>query len=156
VRITRVLTIPEYDAMQKFCREADGYYMTDRRVFTPGMAWYCPWIFDPLDELKLLTAPDRRRVPMITAERRGELGYLSEHYWRDWASSRAPICVTCPNGEQWEIDRKSGNGTGWTVTGALPLITCSPSIVVEGYHGFLREGEFTPDLEGRGANGVRL
>jgi hypothetical protein len=84
----------------------------------------------------------------------GRLGFLSVHYWRDWSDKRPPICVVCPNGEWWEVDRKSSNGEGWIVTGELPTITCSPSIVVDGYHGFLRAGEFTPDLEGRGPGGT--
>ncbi len=78
---------------------------------------------------------------------------LSIHYWKDWSHIRPPICVVCPNGEQWEIDRKSSNGTGWTVKGEWPNLTCSPSIVVEGYHGFLKDGLFTADTEGRGPNG---
>ncbi|CAN2532515.1 hypothetical+protein [Methylocapsa aurea] len=147
MKITRMLTEDERIAMQDDAI-ARGFYSNDRRVFTPGLAWFQPWYFDPTGE--------RERAGkhvMIKAHRKGELGFLSEHYWRDWADKRAPICVVCPNGEWWEIDRKSSNGSGWIVTGDLPNITCSPSIVVDGYHGFLRNGEFTADLEGRGENG---
>jgi hypothetical protein len=151
MKIDRVLSVVEYAELVAWCGAHDGYYSNDRRVFLPGMAWPCPWYFDPLGELKLA---GNRREPMITGERKGELGFLSIHYWRDWADKRAPICVVCPNGETWEPDRKSSNGDGWIVAGDLPNITCSPSIVVTGYHGFLRAGEFTPDLEGRGPNGL--
>lgn len=128
---------------------ARGFYRNDRRVFLPGMAWFMDWYFDPTGE--------RERAGknvMFKLADRGRLGHLSSHYWRDWSDKRPPVCVVCPNGEWWEIDRKSSNGDGWTVTGALPAITCAPSIVVSGYHGFLRNGEFTPDIEGRGPNGI--
>lgn len=148
MKITRVLAEEEREKMADDA-VARGFYRNDRRIFTPGMAWFMPWYFDPTGERERLG-----KHVMFTAERKGTLGFLSEHYWRDWADKRSPICVVCPNGEWWEIDRKSSNGAGWIVIGDLPNITCSPSIVVDGYHGFLRNGEFTPDLEGRGENGT--
>jgi len=153
VRITRVLSGEEYSAMGDDA-VAKGMYRNDRRVFLPGMAWFCPWVWDPTGE--------RERAGlhvMHKAADRGKLYHLSPHFWRDWADKRAPICVVCPNGEWWEIDRKSSNGDGWRVTGELPNICCSPSIVVEGYHGFLGingapPGQFTADIEGRGPCGT--
>ena len=141
VKITRVLSFAEYvelgeDAVRQ------GLYRNDKRVFVPGMAWYQPFYFDPLGELAALKRPGFRETAMC--ERNDS--FLSVHYWRDWADKRPPICVVCPNGETWECDRKSSNGDGWIVTGELPNITCSPSIVVPGYHGFLRNGEFTEPL----------
>jgi hypothetical protein len=138
----------------------NGYWRYDPHVFTPGMGWYLPYYYDPFDELaKLRESGIRtREEPMITKDRKGELGFLSKFYWRDWADKRPPIAVVCPNGEIWEIDRKSSNGEGWTVSGEWPNLSCSPSIVVEGYHGFLGisgapPGKFTSDIEGRGPNG---
>lgn len=128
---------------------ARGFYRNDSRIFTPGMVWPQPWCFDPTGE--------RERTGkhvMFKAERKGTLGFLSPHYWRDWSDKRPPLSIVCPNGEVWEIDRKSSNGDGWVVSGEFPNITCSPSIVVNGYHGFLRDGEFTADLEGRGPDGL--
>lgn len=144
VRITRVLSFAEYVDLGEEA-VAKGFYRNDKRVFVPGMAWYQPFYFDPHGELAALKRPGYRETPMC------EWGdpFLSVHYWRDWADKRAPICVVGPNGETWEIDRKSSNGDGWTVAGELPNITCAPSIVLSGYHGYLRDGEFTPDLEGR-------
>lgn len=121
-------------------------------MFTPGMAWSEPWYFDPFNELP--KAPGFRDTAMFSCRADDARPFLSAHYWSDWSAKRAPIAVVCPNGEVWEIDRKSSNGDGWTVTGELPNITCSPSIVVEGYHGFLRDGQFTPDTEGRGPVGT--
>lgn len=112
----------------------------NKSFFVPGTMWECWWYFDPTDpndsangerwlrELEQNPAADR---------------YLSVHYLRDWAKTRPPICVVCPGGSQWVIDAKSSNGTGWVVTGQAPLITCTPSIVVPGYHGFLTAGVFT-------------
>ncbi len=160
-KITRVLTLDERLAMNKEAR-AKGWYTEDRRMFTPGMAWYQPFYFDPTGEWAAWVERHKhdpgmsyRAEPMVKRPADPNArGFLSPHYWRDWSTKRPPICVVCPNGEQWEIDRWSSNGTGWTVTGELPNITCAPSIVVTGYHGFLRNGEFTSDLDGRGPNGV--
>lgn len=165
VRITRVLTLEERWQMNEDAM-ARGFYRDDRRIFLPGMAWYKPYWFDPKGEWAAFcdAHPERNlaRDPMIEGrpenpDKKGSIrsgNFLSPHYWRDWADKRAPICVVCPNGEQWEPDRWSSNGTGWTVTGDLPNVTCSPSIVAEGYHGFLRAGEFTADLENRGPRGI--
>ena len=147
-RITRVLSFAEYQAMGNEA-VAKGLYRNDPRVFLPGMAWFTPWVFDPLGDPLM----QGKRVMIAGADAKNA-GYLSPHYWRDWAGKRAPICVVCPNGKWWQIDRKSSNGDGWAVTGELPNITCSPSIVVPGYHGWLRSGEFTPDIEGRGPSGT--
>jgi hypothetical protein len=141
IRITRVLSFAEYvelgeDAVKR------GFYRNDKRIFTPGMAWFQPFYFDPFGELKAFKRSGFRETPMCE---RGD-PFLSVHYWRDWADKRAPICVVGPNGEQWEVDRKSSNGDGWIVTGELPTISCSPSIVLNGYHGYLRNGEFTASL----------
>lgn len=104
----------------------------------PGATWLCPWYHDP--------------------ERDGCTNYpyfLSQHYRKDWADKRPPIAVVCPNGSTWVIDQKSSNGTGWVVTGEHNCLTVSPSIDIKGhagqkdYHGYLRDGVFTPDLEGR-------
>lgn len=147
IKITRVLDFREYAEMGEQAVK-DGFYRNDRRVFTPGMAWYQPWYYDPTE-----TYRGRKMFQGPPADLNAR-GFLSPHYWRDWSTKRPPICVVCPNGEQWEIDRWSSNGTGWSVTGDLPNITCAPSIVVTGYHGFLRGGVFTADVDGRPPNGV--
>jgi hypothetical protein len=148
MKLTKILSFEEYRELGERA-VANGFYRDDPRVFTPGMAWYMPYYFDPTGERE-----NRGEHVMFKQSRKGVLGFLSVHYWRDWSDKRAPMCVVCPNGEPWEIDRKSSNGDGWVVTGDFPNITCAPSIVVQGYHGFLRNGEFTPDLEGRGPNGI--
>lgn len=145
-RLTRFLSQDEREAMNEAAIK-QGFYRDDRRVFTPGMGWFQPWYFDPTGQ---------REHVMIKLADRGQLGFLSTHYWQDWSHIRPPMVLVCPNGEQWEVDRKSSNGDGWKVTGEWPFITCTPSIVVNGYHGFLTNGEFTADLDGRGPVGQVL
>jgi len=142
VRINRVLTFAEFVVLQDDAI-ARGFYRNDPRIFLPGMAWYQPFYFDPLGDLAAFKGKSGfRQEPQC---KRGDT-FLSSHYWRDWADKRAPICVVGPNGRWWEIDRKSSNGDGWRVSGELPNITCAPSIVLDGYHGYLRDGEFTEPL----------
>lgn len=161
IRLTRFLTFAEYVAM---CDEAvaKGWYRNDRRMFTPGMIWSQPFYFDPLGELAALPKGKGFREEAMFSCRENDnppRSFLSPHYWDDWSTKRAPLAVVCPNGEVWEIDRRSSNGDGWKVTGDFPNIACAPSIVVDGYHGFLgingaEPGCFTPDIEGRGPIGT--
>lgn len=106
------------------------------KIKQPGAMWFCPWYCGPTDD-------QAEQIP----------DFLSIHYLNDWKGKRAPIAVRCPNGGVWVPDQKSSNGTGWTVVGDAPNITCTPSIDIKtgakGYHGFLQNGIFTDDLEGR-------
>lgn len=83
---------------------------------------------------------------------------LSPEYLRDWDGKRPPIAVMCPDGTPWVIDERYGRddatghrvNQGWTVTGDPPNITAMPSINVVGrYHGWLRDGVLSDDIEGR-------
>lgn len=109
--------------------------------------WFTPWFYDPADPEKA-----GRREAAMAAIADGTFGtgehnyYLSRFYWQTWSHVRPPICVLTPNGKEWCIDAKSSNGEGWQVIGEPPRITCSPSIQVPGYHGFLRDGVFSPNI----------
>jgi hypothetical protein len=135
MKLTRLLTFAEKKAADEEAI-ARGFWRCDRRVFLPGTGWFNNWYYDPTGETP--RAMCRKGDP-----------FLSLHYWRDWADKRPPIEVVCPNGDVWCIDRKSSNGDGWQATGEWPNITCAPSIVADDYHGYLRNGEFTPDLDGK-------
>lgn len=81
--------------------------------------------------------------------------YLSPEYFLNNAH-RPPIVVMFPGGVAFCIDRKSSDGTGWTVTGEPPNITVSPSIDHRGkWHGFLQNGVISDDVEGRRYEGGR-
>jgi hypothetical protein len=143
IKLTRLLSHAEKEAMDQQCI-AKGWYREDRRMFTPGMGWYQPYYYTPdhwPEKVNWGGREDRG-----TLVKRGEK-YLSKFYWENWSNKRPPICVVLPNGEKWEIDRKSSNGEGWKVEGEWPNITCSPSINATGYHGHLKKGEFTRDVE---------
>lgn len=107
--------------------------------------WSMPWYFDP-DNPKHKSRRDTA-LELIAAGKhgRGEL-FLSIHYWQDWSDKRPPLCVITPSNVSWVVDDKSSNGDGWRVTGAAPLITCMPSISVPGYHGWLKDGEFSEPI----------
>ncbi len=134
----RFLTEDERIAMGDASVARGGYRNGVEAGFVPGTGWFEPWFYDPQG--------NRGRRMMISGPDAPNASFLSPHYWRDWAHIRPPICIVGPNGEEWEIDRKSSNGDGWTVTGEWPNLTCSPSIVLKGYHGFLQNGQFTPNL----------
>lgn len=114
------------------CKLPEVAALFHAQYFGAGAMWFCPWYYDP-------AAPDPE-------ERRGKPGILSVYYWRDWADTRPPLMVVTPALREWCVDQKASNGEGWTVTGHAPRITCSPSIDVPGYHGYLRDGEFSPPL----------
>lgn len=125
--------------------------------FPPGTMWSCPWYHDPASEGAAAKAEEMvaKMAGHETQHPRHAEGYrwhLSIHYWRDWAKVRTPICVVCPGGSHWMPDQVSSNGSGWTVTGTAPRITCTPSIWVsqgEGpreYHGWLNDGVFSPPV----------
>lgn len=132
----KILTFAEYKALADDA-VARGMWRNDRRVFLPGMGWFNDWYLD----------------------RDHGKNFLSPHYYRDWAGKRPPIELVCPDGNIWCPDRRSSNGEGWIVTGEWPNLTCSPSIdcaPIGGnpagssyYHGYLQNGEFTPDIAGK-------
>lgn len=98
------------------------------QVATPGAVWYCPWL------------SEGEHAPS---------SILSDAYMRDWLGKRPPISIRCPDGSDWVVDQKASNGPGWTVTGEAPNLTAQPSIVSRDYHGWLRDGMLTEDLENR-------
>lgn len=83
---------------------------------------------------------------------------LSDQYWRENAQNRKPLVVLLPGKWTFLIDGKCfsherGYYDGWTVTGSVPLITVSPSInLVNRYHGWLRDGIISDDVDGRAFN----
>ncbi len=121
------------------------------------MALQCKFI--TTEELKNLSHKDLKPGDMWYLEHLVKDGYtidfsdpqsyLAENYGRDWYRKRPPICVRLPDGKDWVVDSRSTGGGGWVITGEVPNITASPSILTETYHGFLHNGVLSNDLEGR-------
>lgn len=120
------------------------YRAPDGRLFDLGDApvgamWYAPWLTE-----RLVRPRAEELIPGVYK------GYLSIFYWRDWFGTRPPLFVQCPGRvAAWCVDQKSNNGDGWQVTGEPPNCTASPSIGMPAYHGWLRNGVLTDDVEGR-------
>lgn len=92
------------------------------REHPPGATWACDWF------------PEE-----------GPNGHFTGPDGKAWA-------VMLPAGVEWMIySYASGNPKSkWTVQGAPPNITVSPSISQVGiYHGYIRNGVITDDCEGR-------
>ncbi len=105
----------------------------------PGDMFYCD---DDLVELRLY----KEKI-------------LSPEYFKDWYGKRPPIMIVLPNGSHWLIDSRFGGGpnderkpNGWVITGEVPNLTAMPSINhlgPGGYHGWLKDGVLSDDLEER-------
>ncbi|MCK9198898.1 MAG: DUF6527 family protein [Bacilli bacterium] len=106
----------------------------------PGDMFYADWLVDKNNDVRM----------------------SSKQYNRDWLGKREPLVVILPNGQSFMVDsyyrsvETNPEKEGWTVTGKAPNITLSPSINAEspsnhklGYHGWLRDGILSADLEGR-------
>ncbi len=118
-------------------RATYGYAKLDE-ITGPNVMWECPWYHDPEDPTD---AGVRERALAWYSDPSKGNSFLSRFYWKDWSHIRPPLTVLCPNGAEWTVDQVSSNGEGWTVTFEGDwkdgLISCSPSIQVPGYHGFL-------------------
>jgi hypothetical protein len=126
------------------------------------MSWKLkPCEFPPTPEEIECRAPgDTWKIPLT---HRFDNGETYEEAWRHFLSPefRASgrdhvIVVRLPSGTDWVVDHVSsgslqrGNPQGWTVTGAWPQISVTPSInEVDRYHGWVSGGEISDDLEGR-------
>lgn len=127
----------------------------------------CGYVFTAADEWQVFTETLYRRADGSPGEivlREAPPGAMWDaswyHEWRTGPDGKA-IIVVCPDGSQWFIDGPASNCTMpndqahrcWVRHGTPPLLTvdknghtCAAgagSIAVKGYHGFLRNGQFT-------------
>lgn len=83
------------------------------------------------------------------------LPLLTPEYRSTRAQLRDPLFVVLPDGCNFCVDSvtmKDGvpGLTGWTVEGEAPRLTLMPSVNIEdGWHGYIRDGEISDDVEGR-------
>ena len=130
------ITTEERDSLNDKHIKAGGY----RDQFEPGTIYYATWLHNPGCK------EDLQRLKQYT----GNWRYLSDMFWQEWADKRSPLICMLPDGRQWCLDSRATNGSGWTVklddgiipsaSNRTPRITANPSILTDGYHGFLRGG----------------
>lgn len=80
---------------------------------------------------------------------------IAEHCtasYREQRAHRAPIVVWCPGPAAFYVDRPASRGGGWEVIGDIqpvPTLTTMPSILHVGcYHGWLKDGVLSDDIDG--------
>lgn len=163
----RLLQPAEFSRQEDARRKAVGAWMqkngntwTDelralnKSFFPPGTMWFCPWYHDPSNPKHQERARKMLARPASDWEPTRDRGiFLSRHYYETWADKRPPIEVVGPNHHSWCPDQVSSNGTGWTVTGIPPLISCTPSIWLaqgspDAYHGYLGSNGAPPGFFG--------
>ena len=123
-------------------REGPGVYAGDPRW--PVACQACGYEFADTDEWQVF--PQRRFNTQSGCPEAGDL------FWVPYAGDdERPrhLHGVCPDGWVWDADGPASNGGGWTRTGEPPMITCSPSIMTPSYHGWLRQGEWSLDTDGR-------
>lgn len=76
---------------------------------------------------------------------------FSLEYLRDWNGKRPALMICLPGAGPRILDQKWRDSQhGWTITGLPPRLTASPSIhILDKYHGWLRDGVLTDDVDGR-------
>jgi hypothetical protein len=98
----------------------------------PGAYWFLP-IYGPDGE--------KREIFLET--------YASPEY-KATRIDKIPVRICLPGGDWWDVDGPASNSdSGWSVTGEPPNLTVHPSIGTSTYHGWLKDGVLSDDLEGR-------
>lgn len=131
----------------------------------PDTCELCGYPFGPDDEWQLHQKdvwepanPDRAPDGLEETElRNAPPGAMWDAYWMEGEGPDGLyLVVKTPDGFEWQIDGAASNAQGqpgWERQGEPPRVTVRPSIGTPGYHGFLIDGEFTADIEGRSYDG---
>jgi hypothetical protein len=96
----------------------------------------------------LLLMPDGREVTIAPGS--APPGAMWDTPWMvDCWQGKDGRCLTVrlPSGEDWCIDSQAASGGFWTRTGEPPLLTVTPSIKSNRYHGYLNAGVLTDDMD---------
>lgn len=111
----------------------------------------CGYVFQPADAWQhnfKRHFEDVQRVRLKTTLEAAPPGAMWDADWMPEShkgeDGRA-LCVRLPDGVDWLIDGPSrglgsAQGPGWRRTGTPPFVTARPSILTDGYHGFLTDG----------------
>lgn len=121
--------------VESLYRGAPDGQLHQLRDLPPGALWTAPWFADTKEGLERYGGPDGQ-------------------CW----------CLMTPCGVEWIVYSPSSDGKKWQVEGVPPLLTVSPSIGINisgklahptrSYHGFLKQGILSEDVDGRVFQGI--
>ncbi|HEX4620123.1 MAG TPA: hypothetical protein VH208_01025 [Myxococcaceae bacterium] len=108
----------------------------------------CGYVFRPEDPLQKWVEGLYRRADtgQVITLREAPPGAMWDAHWLPRAADGRSLCVRLPGGQEWWIDGPASNGAGWTRTGEPPVLTVTPSILTDRYHGWLRAGVLSDPL----------
>lgn len=120
----------------------------------PARCNHCGYEFDDrevkqLFYLPIYRTPDGQEVTIHGSPPPGILPappgamWFAGWYGDNWRGPDGRCLVVQTPGGYWVVDGPSKNGPGWTRTGEPPRVTVAPSVVIGGYHGWLRDGYLT-------------
>lgn len=157
-----VIIDPEIPVSQveEICTPDPGDFEDDPRW---PKACICGYQFHPEDSwqvnvLRLYEgSPDGKLYTL--RDRNLPIGAMWIADWLDHEKWQGPDgkawCVRFPGGNDWIVYGPSSDGNKWSVSGSPPVLTANPSIGIPGvYHGFLRNGVISEDVDGRKFEGV--
>ena len=146
--------------VEEVCRSGSGEFEGDPRW---PKACICGYKFHPEDHWQVNVIRLYRGSSdgkMYTLRDRGlPIGAMWEASWLDHPNWNGPDgkawCIRFPGGQDWIVYGPSSDGKKWTVSGDPPILTASPSIGIPGtYHGFLKNGVISEDVDGRKFEGI--
>ena len=136
--------------MSWICRLVEFNRATNSSTLEIGNMFYGPTEAEVLadDQLHLNERVGLHFPYFFCREKRLSAFYFNKN------KHRRPLIIMLPGRALFCIDSKSWRDEvysgGWTVTGEAPNMTLSPSINMHGtYHGYLKDGVLSDDVEGR-------
>lgn len=105
----------------------------------------CGYVFQPKDKcqtnlVRLFRRSDTGDLLLLRDAPPGAM-WNADYYPEEWRGSDGHTLVVVTPAGEWVVDGPSSNGTGaWKRSGVPPMVTAHPSILMPGYHGWLRDG----------------
>ncbi|HWZ29184.1 MAG TPA: hypothetical protein VNX15_11505 [Gemmatimonadales bacterium] len=104
----------------------------------------CGYAFTEGDTRQIFSDSVYRRADtgeLLTREEAPAGAMWDASWWPDKGPDGICLMVKLPDGCEWMVDGPSTNSkTPWARTGKPPAVTATPSILTNGYHGFLTNG----------------
>lgn len=111
----------------------------------PGDCFYAAWMIDTESPESWARGPSRMwaTAPRVIVLPTRQWWCIDQRAYR--APALYPDSIKTPEDHKgWENSGWAGDG--WNVTGELPNISITPSILVEGYHGFVTNGVLSDSI----------